>query len=61
MAGSEYQAPQRRFAVVEFIRWKFKMKWCCCTYKRKGRVSCAHLVDKGNVGLNGTQAIVDVE
>ena len=35
--------------------------WRCYTYKRKSRVSGAHLVDKGNVELYGTQTVVNVE
>lgn len=64
IAGSVYQAPQRRFAVhgalLDGRRDGMKCGWCC-TYQRKRRVGRAHLVDESDVGFDGMQTIVNVE
>jgi hypothetical protein len=65
MAGSVYQAPQRRFAVDGTCqmerRTDSKKVRRLYTYEWKGRVSRAHLVDKGNVDLYRTQTVVNVD
>ena len=63
MAGSVYQAPQRRFAVHGTLldgRRDEGIGWCS-TYQRKRRVGGAHLVDESDVGFDGMQTIVNVE
>jgi hypothetical protein len=64
IAGSVYQAPQRRFAVhgtlLDCRRDGMKCGWCC-TYQRKRRVDRAHLVDENDVGFDGMQTIVNVK
>lgn len=65
MAGSVYQAPQRRFAVHETLldgrrNDRMKCRWCC-TYQRKRRVGGAYFVDESDVGFDGMQTIVNVE